>query len=216
MLTLMSAEGKVIRARPKGGWTSSQFTWAATNHWRSDWPEQPDQDEADTTIARSWLYGHGPASVEDLAWWTGWPKGRSRKAIEGARGVGVQTSDGPAFVLASDLDPVTCPDPWVALLPGLDSSTMGWKLRRFYLGPHANRLFDNVGNAGPTVWADGRIVGGWTQRENGEVAFEILEDVGNDTIHAIADYAVKLQLLLADVRIKPRARRYTASEIALR
>jgi hypothetical protein len=216
LLTLMSAEGKVIRARPKGGWTSSQFTWAATNHWRSDWPERPSSDDADTEIARSWLFGYGPAAVEDLAWWTGWPKGRSRKAIDRAAGVEVRTNEGPAFVLSSDVEPVETPAPWVALLPGLDSSTMGWKLRDFYLGPHATRLFDNVGNAGPTVWADGRIVGGWTQRENGEIAFEIYEDVGRSMLSAIDEYAGHLQHLLAGVRLKPRARRYTASELALR
>ncbi len=110
----------------------------------------------------------------------------------------------------------TAPHPWVALLPGLDSSTMGWKRREFYLGPHAERLFDNVGNAGPTVWVDGRIVGGWAQRESGEVAFEIFEDVGRETVIAISDRAGELELLLSDVRIKPRSRRYTASELALR
>ncbi len=216
LLTSMSAEGRVIRARPKGGWTSSQFTWAATESWRSDWPDRPSSDEADTEIARTWLRGHAPATVEDLAWWTGWAKGRSRKALDRAGSIEVDTNEGPAFVLAEDFDPVDSPGPWVALLPGLDSSTMGWKRRDFYLGPHAERLFDNVGNAGPTVWVDGRIVGGWLQRESGEVAYEIYEDIGRESLLAIAERAATLEVMLKDVRLKPRARRYTLSEIALR
>ena len=34
------------------------------------------------------------------------------------------------------------------------------------------------GNIGPSVWSDGRIVGGWAQRKNGTIAFELLEDIG--------------------------------------
>ena len=29
LLTLLSAEGLIVRGRPRGGWTSSQFTWSA-------------------------------------------------------------------------------------------------------------------------------------------------------------------------------------------
>ena len=74
-----------------------------------------------------------------------------------------------------DLDgvPVTsCPttstpqvpvEPWAALLPPLDPTTMGWYERDWYLGDYKAQLFDTAGNAGPTVWWDGRIVGGWRQ-----------------------------------------------------
>lgn len=215
MLTYLSAKGDVIRGRPRGGWTSSQFTWDVTRHWRADWPDRPSAENADTQIACSWLAGHGPATIDDLAWWTGWTKGRSRKAIEQVGGIEVRTTEGTAFVLPGDLAPVDPPALWVALLPGLDSSTMGWKRREFYLGPHAPRVFDNVGNAGPTVWVDGRVAGGWAQRESGDVVFELFEDIGREAVFAIESKAEHLATLLKDVRIKPRGRRYTASERSL-
>ena len=55
---------------------------------------------------------------------------------------------------------------------------MGWAERDWYLGPHGAALFDSSGNAGPTVWWEGRVVGGWSQRPDGEIVFELLEDVG--------------------------------------
>ena len=44
---------------------------------------------------------------------------------------------------------------------------MGWIERDWYLGPYKAQLFDTTGNAGPTLWWDGRIVGGWRQDEHG-------------------------------------------------
>ena len=66
--------------------------------------------------------------------------------------------------------------------PSLDPTVMGWKEREWYLGDHAPALFDRAGNAGPTVWWDGRIVGGWVQRRDGEVVYRLLEDVGGDAL----------------------------------
>lgn len=215
LLTLLSAEGRVIRARPKGSWTSSQYTWAVTDHWRSDWPDRPPERAAEDEIVRSWLAAFGPATVDDLAWWTGWPKGRSRAALDRVGCAEVETSVGTAYLLASDLEPTETPASWVALLPALDSTTMGRKHRDFYLGPYARHVFDNVGNAGPTVWCNGHIVGGWAQHPSGEIRLDLFEDVGREAMASIEDRAQKLSTVLADVRIKPRARRYTASEIAL-
>ncbi|MCI1262844.1 MAG: winged helix DNA-binding domain-containing protein [Tetrasphaera jenkinsii] len=40
---------------------------------------------------------------------------------------------------------------------------------------HTAYLFDSVGNAVPTVWVDGRIVGGWSQDPAGEVRIMLRE-----------------------------------------
>ena len=78
-------------------------------------------------------------------------------------------------MLADDVEPAGDPGPWVALLPALDPTPMGWQQRDWFLGPHGPALFDRSGNIGPTVWVDGRIVGGWAQRRDGEVAVRLLE-----------------------------------------
>ena len=80
-------------------------------------------------------------------------------------------------------------EPFVTLLPGLDPTTMGWKERAWYLGDHRPRIFDTNGNGGPTVWVDGRIVGGWAQRKTGEVVFRLLEDIGAERAEQVAQQA---------------------------
>ena len=88
------------------------------------------------------------------------------------------STGGPDTCSADDLEATEAVEPWAALLPPLDPTTMGWFDRDWYLGPHKAQLFDTSGNAGPTVWWDGRIVGGWRQRDSGEVVLQLLEDVG--------------------------------------
>ena len=93
-----------------------------------------------------------------------------------------------------------------ALLPALDPTVMGWKERAWYLGEHAPALFDRSGNAGPTVWWNGRIVGGWVQRKDGEVVFRLLEDVGAEATAAVAAEAERLAEWLGETRVLPRFR----------
>ena len=91
-------------------------------------------------------------------------------------------------------------------LPALDPTVMGWKERSWYLGDHRERLFDRNGNAGPTVWADGRIVGGWTQRADGTIAVELPNPVPQNIQGMISSEAERLRAWLADTVITPRFR----------
>ena len=91
------------------------------------------------------------------------------------------------------------------LLPGLDPTVMGWKERDFYLdaGDVAD-LFDRFGNAGPTVWADGRVVGGWNQRPDGAIVVELTQDVTAEHQRLLADAVDELQAALDGVVVRPR------------
>jgi hypothetical protein len=77
---------------------------------------------------------------------------------------------------------------------------------RAAVGGHRERLFDRSGNIGPTVWSDGRIVGGWAQRKDGEIALALLEDPGAGAAAAIAAEAQRLREWIGDVRVTPRFR----------
>lgn len=215
LLTLMSAEGSVVRTRPRGGWTSTQFRWSSRSAWLGDEPS-PGPDEAAVELARHWLRRHGPATPDDLQWWAGWTKTRTRAALTALDTTEVTVDGEPALLLTDDLEPVHAPDPWVALLPALDATAMTWKQRDFCLGPHRSLLYDVNGNAGPTVWADGRVVGGWAQRDGGEVVVRLLDDIGTETAAAVDERAAELTSLLGDVRLKARARGWTPVEKELR
>ena len=204
VLFLLATEQKIVRGRPRGGWTSSQYRWSPMSSWLPASAEPLGADEARVVLARRWLQSFGPAPVSDLKWWSGLTLGQVRKALAGLDVVEVDLDGAPGIVLADDLAPTPAPAPWVALLPALDATTMGWQQRSWYLAEHGTALFDTNGNAGPTVWADGRVVGGWAQRKSGEVVFRLLADVGRQTADAVAAEAARLTEWLGEVRVTPR------------
>ena len=201
VLMLLSAERRIARGRPRGGWTSSQYEWVPADPWPAC-----SAADARADLARHWLLAFGPAPVSDLQWWAGWTAGQTREALGQLATAEVDIDGGTGVVLASDQDPVPATQPWAALLPALDPTPMGWRERAWFLGDHAAALFDRSGNIGPTAWWDGRIVGGWAQRPDGEIVFRLLEDPGAAAAAAIGAEAESLQAWLGPTRVTPRFR----------
>ncbi|MET0188967.1 MAG: winged helix DNA-binding domain-containing protein, partial [Pseudonocardia sediminis] len=171
-LLVMGFEGEVLRARPTGTWINGQYRWAAARDWVPGGVGEPlDRRTAAAGLARAYLRAFGPATRDDLKWWAGWTVAVTKAALADVGAVEVTLGDGTGYVLPDDVDDVPDPGPSVALLPGLDPTTMGWKSRGFHLDPGmVGEMFDRNGNGGPAVWVDGRIAGGWVQRRDGEIA----------------------------------------------
>ena len=215
LLFLLAAEGRVIRGRPRGSWISSQYRWAPMDRWTRgglpDWPS----DAARVELVRRWLRTFGPGTIDDLRWWTGWTLGETRRALAAVGPVEVELDGGAiGLVLPGDVGEDAVGEPWVALLPALDSTVMGWADRRWFLDPHGPALFDRNGNAGPTIWWDGRVVGGWTLRPDGEIAYRTLEDLGSDVGAAVEAAVERLLGWLGDIRFTPRFRTPLDEELA--
>jgi hypothetical protein len=213
LLTLLSAEGLIVRGRPRGGWTSSQVTWSAAEDLA-----RPPAPAARVELARRWLSAFGPALVSDLQWWTGLTAGQVKQALTQLDLTEVDLDGSPGVMLAADepdLDAQPDLDAWPALLPALDPSAMGWRERAWYVGAHTAALFDRSGNIGPTAWWDGRIVGGWAQRKDGEIAVRLLEDVGAEAAAAIAAEAQRLREWIGPgTTVTPRFRTPLERELA--
>ncbi|MGW9046388.1 winged helix DNA-binding domain-containing protein [Streptomyces lydicus] len=207
ILRVLAAEGRIRRSRPRGSWTSSSFRWTpGTPFAELDAPPAP---EARAELARRWLAAYGPATVEDLKWWTGWTLTDTRRAVAATGAVEVTLDGGiTGLALPDDLEPLPAPEPWAALLPALDPTAMGWKARDWYLDPdHVPHLFDRSGNIGPTVWWNGRIIGGWAQRPDGEIVWRLLTgEGGGAAAAAVESEAARLASWVGPVRVTPRFR----------
>ncbi|MEW1779578.1 winged helix DNA-binding domain-containing protein [Streptomyces sp. NPDC086777] len=205
LLRVLGVEGKVVRGRPLGSWTSSQFRWAAA-------PDHPELDpaEAQAVLLNRWLHACGPATEADLKWWTGWRVTEVRRALT-AIGAEPVTLDegGTGYVTAGDLPAVTGPSrPWAALLPALDPTAMAWQGRDWYLPPELRPLlFDRSGNVGPTVWWNGLVVGGWAQRRDGGIVWRIPDaGIRREAEQAIGVEAERLRGWVGTAKVTPRFR----------
>jgi len=216
VLFLLATEGSIVRTRPLGAWTSGQYRWSTTEHWLGAPLAEVDHAQACSELLGRWLRSFGPATMTDIRWWTGWTAAQAKATLVAVDAAGVRMGNDTGYVLPDDLDPVGDVGPWVALLPGLDPTTMGWKDRAWYLGDRAVELFDRTGNAGPTVWANGRAVGAWGQTEEGDVAVELFGRLDAASRERLDAERERLAAWLGETRIRPRFATPLGKELAAR
>jgi Winged helix DNA-binding domain len=208
LLTLMSAEGRLVRSTPVGAWTSRHHRWEPVGRWWPDGLPAQDIDRARQALARRWLTRFGPATVEDLQWWTGWTKATVRRALGNLPVAEVDLHGQPGITLrdpGGDL-PDDARAPVAALLPALDPTPMGWKHRDWFLSIDRQAVFDRTGNIGPTVWWNGEIIGSWTITATGELRTRVLADRGAAAAAAIDAAAAGLQQRLSGAAVTPAFR----------
>lgn len=204
VLTVLSAEGLVVRGPNDGTWAVSRPRWAALGAWLGHELEDVSEEDGTRMLVEAWLRRFGPGTEADLKWWLGSTLGLVRRALGELGAVAVDLDGRTGFVLPDDLEPEEPVEPWGALLPPLDATTMGWYERDWYLGGHRPQLFDTAGNAGPTAWWNGRIVGGWRQDEAGAVELQLLEHVGAEARRALGREVERLTAWLGGTRVLPR------------
>ncbi|GAY10496.1 winged helix DNA-binding domain-containing protein [Pseudonocardia sp. N23] len=221
VLLQLAVDGHIVRGRPRGSWTSTQYRWSPVATWLGAPLAAVPVEQAQAGLAARWLRAFGPAPVSDLRWYTGWTAREATRALAtlGRDAVVDVDLDGTPGIRLAD-DPVTGsavdaePPAEAALLPALDPTPMGWQSRDWFLGPHRDLLFDRTGNIGPTVWWAGRVVGGWAVRDGGEVVVRLLEDVGAEATGCVDAAAHRVATHLGGTRVVPRFRTPLEKELA--
>ncbi|MGV9670135.1 winged helix DNA-binding domain-containing protein [Gordonia sp. NPDC003504] len=206
IINMMSAAGDIVRGPNSAGWHMSRPSWSSMRDWLGEQLDPPDPATAYAAMVRRWLASFGPGTESDLVWWLGSTKAAVRQALAQLDIAEVELDDGSVgYVLAED---VVSPDdddlePQAVLLPELDSTTMGHKIRDFYLGPHGEHIFDRNGNGGQTVWWDGRIVGGWYRDDDTSIRVHLFEKLPAGARRAVDDRADELATWLGGAQIRP-------------
>ncbi|GMU79279.1 MAG: hypothetical protein AMXMBFR46_20720 [Acidimicrobiia bacterium] len=201
LLTILAADGVVVRAHNAGHWRVSRTRWTSTSSWLGEELAPASSEAGYAEVVRHWLWTFGPGTEADLVWWLGSTKGAVRTALADVDAVPVLLDDGSTgWVLpddTADLEVGPPIEPWVALAPILDPTTMGWRARAFYLAPaHVPHLFDTAGNGGTTIWVNGRVVGCWIQDDAERVRPVLLERITRDARRLLAIEVARLDELL--------------------
>jgi len=209
----MCTLGLLIRARPRGTWRSNLYEYTTFSRWLPDVDlESATPQKARAWLGRRYLAAFGPATLDDVQWWTGFAKGETEEALRALRPAVVEVAIkgwGDGYLMLADdaqrLRDFAPPDvPYAFFLPGLDPYIMGYHDRRRFLAPeHRAKVFDRAGNALPTVWANGRVVGAWRQRKDGSVTYGLFEPVDEEELALLAGEAQRLEDLLEGDPVRP-------------
>lgn len=128
-------------------------------------PSSPSPDEAAARLATRYFQSHGPATAQDLARWTGWNLGETRRAIAAAgasvalvRHEGVDHWASPAILARGAAPPSS-----VLALPGFDELMLGYADRALHLSAEDFERVVPGGNGvfRATLVHDGRVLGTW-------------------------------------------------------
>lgn len=137
-------------------------TYVLVSHWLGT-QRALDEEAALGTLAERYLRGHGPATADDLAAWSGLPVGKARAGLEviGDRVGRVEAAGRPALVLDEDPEPAAP----TRLLGHFDAYLLGYRGRDLAVPKeHQHAVQAGGGFVMPVVLSEGRAVGTWRMK----------------------------------------------------
>jgi len=122
------------------------------------------REEALAELALRYFTSHGPATVTDFQWWTGFTLKDSKQGLDAVRGKLTSFElDGQTYWLSPDT-PAPEPLQAVHLLAGFDEYLLGYRERHINLDPaHRLKVYTDNGIFRPTLAVDGKITGTWAR-----------------------------------------------------
>lgn len=216
ILYYLCDQGLLLRGKPVKGWKDRNYKYCLFSEYFPDVDlEKPSESEAITSLVGQYYTSFGPATENDVIWWTGLGKTEVRYALKnlqdklleipmlgGERSLIMLQSDEASI---RDMEP---PDKLIVnLLPTLDPYLMGYKERGRYLAEEDSDLvFDRSGNATSVILVDGKVVGVW-DFEGGEESFvklHIFRKIGKEIHDDIYDRAGSLGRFFAGSEVRIR------------
>ena len=122
-----------------------------------------ERDEALAELARRYFTSHGPATIQDFAWWSDLSIADARAGVEMARPhIAQETICGQTYWLAPAQSTAPITPPVVCLLPPYDEYTVAYKDRGAILDPaYAEWARTREGILNSVIAINGQIVGSW-------------------------------------------------------
>jgi len=171
----------VICSGPRQG---KQFTYMLMEE-RVPRIEYLDKEAAVAAIAHRYFMSRGPATLQDLCWWSGLSVADAKKGIEmNKKHLTSEVANGQAYWFSNDIAPSGRPSPTrpfppakppsptkppssVHLLPAFDEYTVSYKDRSDVLQQAHHKQSGN-GIFKPTIIINGQVAGNWKRTVNKE------------------------------------------------
>ena len=145
-----------------GARRGKQFTYALLDE-RAPQSRTLDRDEALAEFARRYFTGHGPATLQDFAWWSGLTIADAKAGLDMTSSRLVREDlDGLTYWSADSVMPLNDVSQAIFLLPNFDEYTVGYADRSAVVDEADVPKFDmRNGVLDNTIVLNGRLVGMW-------------------------------------------------------
>lgn len=182
LLSYAALTGLVCRGADRG----DEPTYVLVRDWLGESTDTGDE----ARLAERYLTGHGPATAEDFAAWSGLPLGRARKGFDAAADAFAAVD---AAGVPSRWTPVE-PTPSTRLLGHFDAYLLGYRGRELAVpSALAKEIQSGGGFVMPAIAVDGRVVGTWRQRSTKDKIHIELTHSGDGVTGEVADLGRFLQ-----------------------
>ncbi|HWC25390.1 MAG TPA: winged helix DNA-binding domain-containing protein [Solirubrobacteraceae bacterium] len=179
LLAYAALRGVVCRGPPAG----REPTYVLLEQWLGAAPATVDEERALAQLARRYLAGHGPATAEDLAAWSGIGLRRARRALEQIGRSQLRGEDGRYTLRGAPATAHRGDRRHVVLLAHFDPYLLGYASRELALDPRfAHRVQAGGGFGRPAILIAGRVAGTW--RRTGRDWLEPFEPLTDDDVAA--------------------------------
>ncbi len=180
ILRLLMEDVPLLRGRPLGTWKGEQFRYSLLP---KNIKLRMDKEKAKTLLVEKFLQAFGPATLKDIAWWSGFSKKESKTILEKIDTVDI----GEGLILlekeAEDFEISKVDDESLLLMSGVDQYVITHKYSicpRLVSERYLTNIYNEYGALHDPIIRNGEIIGRWHVKE-GRIDYILYEKIKNKT-----------------------------------
>ncbi len=196
ILWRLAQEGLICFGARQG----KQQTFALLDEWIPPSETMP-REAALAELARRYFTGHGPATLQDFAWWSGLSAAEVRQALELVKpSLEEERIESRSYWLVPSALEHKEVEEEAVLLPGFDEYLVGYTDRSVVLDPKYSQQTNNGGGIlNPTLLIAGQVMGAWKRtlkKDSVSVALSQFQPLGETEQAAVSLAAQKYAAFL--------------------
>lgn len=178
ILRLLMEDVPLLRGRPLGTWKGEQFRYSLV---RKNIILRMNKEKAKILLIEKFLEAFGPATLKDVAWWSGFSKKESKMILEEVKTIDI----GDGLLLpkreAEDFEKSEVDDDSLLLMSGFDQYVITYKYSicpRLVSERYLTNIYNKYGELHNVIIRSGRIIGRWDVKE-GKISHLLYEKIRN-------------------------------------
>jgi hypothetical protein len=179
IMRLLMEDVPLLRARPLGTWKGEQFRYSLLP---KNIKLRMNKEKAKILLVEKFLEAFGPATLKDIAWWSGFSKKEAKMILEEINTIDI--GDGLLLLEreAEDFGNSKLDDEGLLLMSGFDQYVITYKYSicpRLVRVRYLANIYNKYNELHDPIIKNGRIIGRWDVKE-GKIIYLLYERIKNN------------------------------------